>query len=236
MIKNKLQLDDVGVVIPTFNEAQYLTKLITSLNNIGFSKIWLVDAESTDKTVVIAKELALNICHSSKKNRAFQLNLGAQQLETEFFLFIHADVCLTDLNEAFFLRQINSANFSFGNFKLQFDNKYWFLKLNEKFSYLKFDAFQFGDQGLLVKRLAFEAVNGYNEKLLFMEGNDIVRRLRKTFEFNKMDSKLLVSARKYKEIGVYRLQFSYFLIYFLARIGVSQVKLKKHFKRILGTN
>jgi len=235
LIKNKLQLDEVGVIIPTFNEAQYLKRLITSLKELGLSKICIVDAESADETVAIAKEQGLTICYSTQKNRAFQLNLGARQFETEFYLFIHADVCLTELNESFFLKQINSTNFSFGNFKLQFDSEHWFLKLNEKFSHLKVGAFQFGDQGLLVKRRAFEAAHGYDEKLLFMEGNDIVRRLRKGFKFHKMDSKLLVSARKYEEIGVYRLQFSYFLIYFLARLGVSQVKLKKQFKRVLGS-
>ncbi len=234
LIKNSANLNDVGVVIPTYNEALHLPKLVHFLKKIGFSNTCIVDAESTDETVAIAKKLGIVVFRSDRKNRAYQLNLGAHNLQTEFYLFLHADVCFTDLNESFFLERINSTNFSFGNFQLRFDSAHWFLKLNEKFSHLKLGAFQFGDQGLLLKRLVFEAVQGYDEKLLFMEGNDIVRRLRKEYNFTKMNVQLLVSARKYNEVGVYRLQFSYFLIYFLARLGGGQEKIKQRFTKVFG--
>ncbi|MFT6166864.1 MAG: glycosyltransferase involved in cell wall biosynthesis [Vicingaceae bacterium] len=236
LIKNKVTLDDVGVVIPTYNEALYLPKLVTDLNKIGFTNMCIVDAGSTDETLTVAKSLDVLVFHSDRKNRAFQMNLGAQQLQVEYYLFIHADVRFTNLNESFFLERINAPNFSFGNFKLCFDSSHWFLKLNEKFSHLKFGAFQFGDQGLLIRKAVFEAVKGFEQQLLFMEGNDIIRRLRQDFKFVKMEAKLLVSARKYDEVGVYRLQFSYFLIYSLARMGVSQEKIKQRFTTIFGAS
>ena len=229
-----MKLDDIGVIIPTYNEALHLPKLVIFLHKIGFSNICIVDAGSTDNTVTLAKKMGLQVCHSDRKNKASQMNLGAQQLKVEYYLFLHADVHFIGLEESFFLERINSTEFSFGNFKLCFDSSHWFLKLNEKFSHLKFGAFQFGDQGLLIRKSVFEAVKGYNSKLLFMEGNDIFRRLRQDFKFVKMDAKLLVSPRKYNEVGVYRLQFSYFLIYFLARIGVSQKKIKQRFTTIFG--
>lgn len=222
------------MVIPTYNEALHLPLLLDSLYKIGFAKICVVDAESTDETTVIAKRYGVITCTSKKKNRAFQLNLGAQQIDAQFYLFLHADVGFTSVNQEFILLQINSTKFSFGNFKLCFDSSDWFLKLNEKFSHFKWGAFQFGDQGLLVKKDVFKAIGAYNENLLFMEGNDIIRRLRRNFTFSKMDATLFVSARKYKELGVYRLQFSYFLIYFLARLGIPQDKIKQRFKSVFG--
>ncbi len=234
MTKSRFEIQDIGVVIPTYNEALYLPELLADLNRIGFVKVCIVDAGSTDKTAVIAENHGIVNYSSEKKNRAFQLNLGAKQLQAKFYLFIHADVRFTDLNEEFILGTINSNSFTFGNFKLRFDSSHWFLKLNEKFSHFKLGAFQFGDQGLLIKSDVFELANGYNENLLFMEGNDIIRRLRQNFTFIKMNQKLIVSARKYEAIGVYSLQFSYFLIYFLTRLGIPQNKVKQRFKKVFG--
>ena len=234
LIKSNLQLEDIGVVIPTFNEADYLAGILSDLKRIGFSKICVVDAGSSDGTIGIAKNYDACTVETSVKSKAHQLNEGAKQLQTPFYLFIHADVRLINVDATFFLENINSKGFSFGNFKLRFESKHWFLGLNEKFSHFKFGAFQFGDQGLLVDSQVFKFVNGYNEELIFMEGNDIVRRLRKEFKFTKMDKKLLVSARKYEEIGVFRLQFTYFIIYFLARLGVPQSQILQKFKSVFG--
>lgn len=229
-----MQLQDVGVVIPTYNEAELLPLILSDLKAIGFSKILVVDANSFDNTIQVAQKSGVTYCISQNKNRAVQMNLGAQKLQTHFILFVHADVRFLSLDKEFLLRTINRIDFSFGNFKLKFDSKHWFLRLNEKFSHFKLGAFQFGDQGLLVNKIIFNEVRGFNEALCFMEGNDIVRRLKEKSNFIKLDSTLLVSARKYEEIGVYRLQFSYFIIYFLARIGVPQKKVKLAFKKIFG--
>lgn len=232
LIKSNLELADVGVVIPTYNEADFLADLLSDLKEIGFSKVCVVDVGSTDETISIAESYGITVVQSKVKNKAYQLNIGADNLPTAFYLFIHADVRLMDLKASFFSDCINSPDFTFGNFKLSFDNSHWFLRINAKFSYFRFGAFQFGDQGLLVRREAFERIKGYNEELLFMEGNDIVRRLRKQFSFSKLDAKLMVSARKYEEVGVFRLQFTYCLIYLLARAGINQNRIANFFKSV----
>lgn len=225
-----MTLQEVGVIIPTYNEASTLRLLLKDLREIGFSKICIVDGKSEDKTVQIALSEGVQVCHSEKRARSFQLNLGSKQLTTKFYLFLHSDVRLLNIQGNQLLDLINDEHFGFGSFKLAFDSNHWFLKLNEKFSHLKFEAFQFGDQGLLVNRKLFEAVGGYDESLVYMEGNEIIRRLRKKYKYYKFNSSLLVSARKYKKVGAYRLQFSYFLIYFFTRIGFNQKCVSKLFK------
>jgi rSAM/selenodomain-associated transferase 2 len=227
-----MHLESIGVVVPTFNEANHLPKLLADLQRLGFTQICIVDANSSDETVHIAKEFGIFYFTSTVKNKAVQLNIGANKMKTEYFLFLHADVRIINQKADFLIDCLKLEDFCFGNFKLAFDSNHWFLKLNEKFSYFKTGAFQFGDQGLLVKSELFKKVGGYNESMPFMEGNDLIRRLRKKNKFEKMNGTLLVSARKYEEVGVYRLQFSYFLIYFLTRLGIKQSFVKKLFKRV----
>lgn len=235
MEKQSHNISDIGVVIPAFNEAKQLPDILTQLHQKGFTFIVIVDAGSTDGTCQIAEEYGVNIVHSVLKNRAHQLNLGSEFLKTNFLLFLHADVQLTFVKVEELLDVINQPLFSFANFRLKFDSNHWFLKLNALFSYLKVGAFQFGDQGLLVNTSIFYTINGYDEDLLFMEGNHIIRKLRKSYPFIKLKGTLLVASRKYDEVGIYRLQIGYFIIYFLERLGLDQKRIKRLFDSILGS-
>ena len=232
-MKGDYTLNEFSVIIPCFNEETHLPVLLRKLYCAGFVNVLIVDAGSTDNTVEVAKRCKTKIIYSSTKNRAFQLNLGAKSSNTALLLFLHADVQLPLKFTKHLLATVNNSKFDFANFRLQFNSKHWFLKLNEKFSHFKVGAFQFGDQGLIIRKPVLNSVNGFDENLVFMEGNDIVRRLKKDYHFTKVKSSLVVSARKYEEIGVYRLQCSYFIIYVLARLGVKQKTIKYLFKKTL---
>ena len=230
-----MDLQDVGVVIPTYNEEKLLPRLLSTLQQLGMTKLCIVDAESSDSTTSIAESLNIQVIPSSVKNKAVQMNIGAKCFETSYLLFLHADADLSEFDKDELLNCINSKSFHFGNFKLKFDSQHWFLKFNEKFSHFKFGAFQFGDQGLLVRKADFDAVGKFNENLLFMEGNDIIRRLSRWYNHEKIDQTVSVSARKYIEIGVFRLQFSYFIIYIMARLGLSHQRIRKMFPSVFGS-
>ena len=232
-MKGDYTLKEISVVIPCFNEETHLPILLRKLYSVGFVNVAIVDAGSTDSTVKVAKRYKAKIIYANIKNRAFQLNLGAKSSNTALLLFLHADVQLPLNFTKHLLATVNSKRFDFANFRLQFNSNHWFLKLNEKFSHLKVGAFQFGDQGLIVRKPVLDSVNGFDENLIFMEGNDIVRRLRKDHHFTKIKLSLFVSARKYEDIGVYRLQYSYFIIYISARLGLKQKTIKRWFKKIL---
>ena len=58
---NKTANSHVTIVIPTLNEERCISQVIQKLHQIGYDDILIVDGNSHDKTVEIAKELGANI-------------------------------------------------------------------------------------------------------------------------------------------------------------------------------
>ena len=223
----------IGVIIPCYNEGSFLAKLLSRLRENEFKEVVIVDGGSTDRTKSVAQEFGCKVIESPKKGRAVQMNFAAKQLNTDWLLFLHADV---DLSSNFHIRLkefLNDRSLDLGNFRLKFEPGHWFLNLNALFSYSTAIPFQFGDQGLIIRNELFKEYNGFDETLLYMEGNEIIRRLKKKYLFKKLPLKVFVSSRKYKEYGAFKLQLSYYAIYLLTRLGLSQQKVKSLFKRVL---
>ena len=197
------------------------------LKSCGFKEIIVIESGAQN----LENYSFIKTITSPLNNKGFQMNLGAQNVDSEFILFLHADVEISD-SFFFHLKRYISAEFKCGNFYLKFSNRHWFLKVNEKFSKSKAQAFQFGDQGLLIKTKIFNSVGGFNPSLFYMEGNEIISRLRKKHEFQKIPLTLTVSSRKYDEIGIYKLQFIYYIIYLLTVLGISQKRVIQFFPSI----
>ena len=130
------------------------------------------------------------------------------------------------------LKQIKNG-FSIGCFRLQFDTANWFLKANAWFTRFDFNVFRFGDQSLFVSKDIFTKAGGFNEKLIIMEDQEIIHRLKKYGKFTVMHQAIITSARKYTVNGIYRMQGIFFLIYFLYLIQVPQNKLTALYRGLI---
>ena len=71
-----------------------------------------------------------------------------------------------------------------GCFRLAFDYQHWFLKTNCWFTRFDMNAIRFGDQSLFVRKDVFEKCGGFDEKLLMMEDQEIIHRIKKYGKFN----------------------------------------------------
>ncbi len=215
----------LSIIIPALNEADSLQKLFPYLHAvIGEDQdveLILVDGGSQDASPDIANEFGVILVKSDVQQRAHQLNLGARSATGGVFYFLHADTFPPEEFIGGIEEAIQAGQLS-GCFRLSFDWEHWFLRLHGWFTRFNWDGFHYGDQSLFVRRDIFHDLDGFDESLDIMEDFDLVRRLKRQVPFTVVKKPVVTSARRYREIGVFRLQFLYYLIFLLFRIGCSQ--------------
>ncbi len=225
---------DISVIIPTLNEADNLPlrihELRVALGKVSY-EIIISDGGSSDSTLQLAVELAdHNVCCSS--GRAHQLNAGAKEASGRWFYFLHADT-QPPAKLAQWVKWMEQNDRSAACFRMCFDYRSPVLNFLGYCTRYDLDAFRYGDQSLLVSREAFHSVDGYNESFSLMEGNDLVKRLKKEGGFVILPDQVVTSARKYREYGTLFLQGLYVLIYCLQRLGWPQERLLMIYRRAL---
>lgn len=225
---------EISIVIPVFNEELTITKTAEKLNNKLIHEIIVVDGGSSDRTVERARAAGCKVVQSKKKGRAVQMNTGAKNASAPILFFLHSDTLPpVDFAE----KVVNAAQkgFDYGCFALQFDDTHPALKFFSLFTRLKTKWVRFGDQSLFVKKELFEKINGFDESLIVMEDQEIYQRLEAAGNFLLLDGSVVTSARKYREIGIYKLQLYFSLIYLGYYLGVSHHILLDFYTKVLRT-
>ena len=94
-------INELSIIIPTLNEAEYLPLLLASIGEQTFAgklQVIVVDGSSTDDTVIRARSFSNRIPDllvlQSKKDIGHQRNVGAQKAKYGYLLFLDADVIL----------------------------------------------------------------------------------------------------------------------------------------------
>lgn len=84
-------LDEVTVVLPALNEEKGLSGVIEKVQGAGFSKIIVLDGNSSDRTAEIARERGVQLVtqHGRGKTEALDTSLGIVQ--TKYLAIIDAD-------------------------------------------------------------------------------------------------------------------------------------------------
>lgn len=227
----------ISIIIPAYNEEGSLPKLISYLKNSskqrGEIEIIVSDGGSTDKTVQKAEEEGAIVVESPLKGRAAQMNYGAKKSNGSILYFLHAD-SFPPVN---FIEEIKTSmkmGFSSGCFTLAFDDSHPILNFYSWFTKFDIDYFRFGDQSLFIKKELFEKLNGFDEKLIVMEDQMFVRKIKSETNFDIIKTNIITSARKYKQVGIIKLQLVFSLILVLFYLGVSQESLFRLYRRTIG--
>lgn len=85
-------MQDISVIILTFNEEKHIKRCIESLL-LFTDKIFIIDSGSTDKTVEIAESLGAKVVQNTWVNYAVQFNFGIQNnpFNTKWLMRMDAD-------------------------------------------------------------------------------------------------------------------------------------------------
>jgi rSAM/selenodomain-associated transferase 2 len=197
----------ISVIIPTLNAAPSLARTLAPL--VGAAALGLVkqvivaDGGSKDETIAIAEAAGCEVVVCAR-GRGPQMRAGAAAAKADWLLFLHADTVPGDAWIEEISRFIGGSDQRAAAFTLAFDDDsagarwvaFW---AGVRARLLKLP---YGDQGLLVSRALYNAVDGYRD-LPLMEDVDMVRRIGAE-RLYMLRSRAVTSADKYRRDGYWR--------------------------------
>ena len=192
----------ISAIVPVLNEEKALPATLMRLREEGF-EIIVVDGGSTDGTVKIAKGATGKVLISSP-GRGRQMNRGAALATGDILFFIHADSLPPARCGRLIRYTLSRPGVVAGAFRLKLDSTRLMARLITAMGNLRSSAWQlpYGDQGLFLHRSVFEALGGFVEWPL-MEDVDMVRRLKKRGRVMMAPGKMITSARRYDNRGMF---------------------------------
>jgi glycosyltransferase involved in cell wall biosynthesis len=203
----------ISVVIPAYNEATYIDRLLSALSEQSFDSFEVIvsDAQSCDGTKEVVESfkdrLDIRFFEAPPKGPAFGRNQGAKRAHGEWLLFLDADVYLDDVN---FLGELLSRTLAKGwntsSAQLKVMPGSILGKIGHSQLYLNLMSHTRHPimQGycMFTRREVFEKLGGFNEKIRYGEDNDYATRsARHGFGF-VMGVNYWVDPRRYKQEGV----------------------------------
>jgi hypothetical protein len=183
--------------------------------------------------VQIAAAAGARAVVSTQKGRAAQMNYGASLTSGDILYFIHADVFPPKSFAGDIAASINSG-YEFGRYRMRFNTKKWYLRVNEWFT--RFDWFMCygGDQTLFIKRSLFVSSGGFRNDMRIMEDFEFTNRLRKQKAKYKIIQKgALISDRKYDNNSWWRVQKANYTIVRMYKKGASQEAMVNKYREML---
>jgi len=193
----------ISVIIPTYNEIGYVSATIESVaGNKTEKEVIVVDAGSVDGTGDLARDKAVHFLFSPRRQRAYQMNLGARHAHGRIFLFLHADTLLPPTA----LDQIESVlletNIIGGGFLRRYDSNSWLLRATCLLAGLRarWTGWFLGDQAIFVRRETFEKLGGFRDLDLF-EDLDLSMRMARAGKLVTLAPPVISSSRRFERPG-----------------------------------
>lgn len=226
----------ISIIIPTYNEAASIAKLIAYLQLHGSDKvaeIIISDGGSADETLAIAQQSGAVAMISPQKGRAAQMNYGAANASGDILYFVHAD-SFPPVNFATEIIEAVNNGFDFGRYRTKFDSSKLLLKINAWFTRFNWFICYGGDQTLFVNKSLFNQSGGFKNELLIMEEYEFCDRLMKDYRYKIFADTTLISARKYEGRSWLKVQLANRKAVKLFKKGASQAEIVKTYKQLLG--
>lgn len=173
-------LDNVSIIIPTAPDETAQQQLLNDL-----------------------KQLNNEIIISAEGARAKSLNVGAVKASDDFLWFLHADSRVSTENIFALEQALKKRPNVLHYFDLAYDGGH-LTNCNSLGANIRSRLFglPYGDQGFCISKNLFNKIGGYPENVPYGEDLLFIRLAKRAgIKLNRVPSKLLTSARKYKQHG-----------------------------------
>ncbi len=194
----------VSVILPVLDEAENLRRLLPQL--VGRAEeVWVADGGSTDSTARDAEAAGARVIRSPR-GRGAQMNAAAAQATGDLLWFLHADSVVPADWRHQITQALRDPAILGGAFRVRIDAPGLPYRLLDAWGLLRL-RFQpgcfYGDQGIFVRREAFERLGGFSDWPA-LEDLDFSFRLNRLRRTRLLNAKILTSARRWKQEGWWR--------------------------------
>ncbi|WP_407453415.1 MJ1255/VC2487 family glycosyltransferase [Methanobrevibacter sp.] len=199
----------LSIIIPTYNEEEYLPVLLESIREQDFDdyEIIVADAKSTDRTREIAEEYGCIVVEGGLP--AVGRNNGARVAKGEILLFLDSDLKLTEDYLRDVVYEFNMERLGIAITQMvPLSNKVQDKIFHEFANYFMIGAEKIkphgaGCYGIIAKKELHDECGGFDESLTFGEDTDYIERLAKKERFRVLrNAKIGVSTRRLEEEGI----------------------------------
>lgn len=199
----------LSIIIPTYNEEDYLPILLDSIIKQSFTdyEIIIADANSTDRTREIAEEYGCIVVDGGLPGVG--RNNGAQIAKGKYLLFLDSDLELTDdyLRDALYEFRMEHLGIAITQM-VPMSNKVEDKLFHDFANYFmigveKIKPHGAGCYGIISRKELHDECGGFDESLTFGEDTDYIERLAKKERFKVLrNAKIGVSTRRLEEEGI----------------------------------
>ena len=166
----------------------------------------------------------------SERGRAKQMNFGAKQAKGNILYFLHADAFPPKDFDKAIINEVKKGNDA-GCFRMQFNSTHWWLRLASWLTQFSWRACRGGDQSQFITKALFEEIGGFDERYVIYEDNILINELYERKEFVVINKKIRTSARLYKKVGIWKLQYHFWAIYVKRWFGASAEEMLEYYKK-----
>ena len=198
-----------SIIIPTYNEEEYLPVLLDSIKEQDFTdyEIIVADANSEDSTREIAEEYGCIVVDGGLP--AVGRNNGAKVAKGELLLFLDSDLQLTEdyLGNVLYEFRMERLGIAITQM-LPMSNRVEDKLFHDFANYFMIGVENIkphgaGCYGIIAKKSLHDECGGFDESLTFGEDTDYIERLAKKEPFRVLrNAKIGVSTRRLEEEGI----------------------------------
>ena len=221
----------ISIIIPVLNEAAIIQSTLMRLPQPEL-EIIVVDGGSQDDTVAIARSTGIKVITVAQKNRAAQMNAGANIARADLLLFLHADTELPADFISLIVDTLKQPQVVAGAFELAIASSDRSLRWIETLVKLRSHLFSlpYGDQAIFISKKIFVSLDGFAD-LTIMEDFELIQRLKRQGKIAIAPHRVITSGRRWQKLGVWQTTLVNQLVIAGYYLGISPAKLSNIYRR-----